>query len=229
MIPVRDNLLRKNPAIIVWTLVALNVIIYLWDRNGGLFGPNIGFADLAMRPSQVLLFMSPKGDPIELAKVFTSLFLHGNLMHLVGNVLFLAAFGPSVEEALKSPRFALYYLFWGLFAAAAHIFVNPSSDIPTVGASGAIGGVLGAYFLLFPGAQIRVVIPPFFFLPFSVTSWMLLVIWFLWQIFIPQAGVANWAHVGGFLAGMVTILVIGGRKSVLAEAELEEDEDFEDD
>lgn len=229
MIPVRDNLLRKNPAVIVWTLVGLNVLIYLWDRNGGIFGPNVGFADLAMRPRQVVLFLSANGDPIELAKVFTSLFLHGNLAHIVGNVLFLAAFGPSVEEAIRSPRFSIYYIFWGLFAAAAHVFVNPNSDIPTVGASGAIGGVLGAYFLLFPGARIKVVIPPFFFLPFSVTSWILLVIWFLWQILIPQEGVANWAHVGGFLAGMVTILVMGGRKAVLGETELEEDDEFEDD
>lgn len=229
MIPLRDNMLRKNPAVIVWTLVGLNVLIYLWDRNGGLFGPNIGFADLAMRPKQLLLALTPNGDPTELAKVFTSLFLHGNLMHLVGNVLFLSAFGPAVEDAIRSPRFALYYLFWGIFAAGAHILVNPSSDVPTVGASGAIGGVLGAYFLLFPGSKIRVVIPPFFFLPFTVTSWVLLGIWFLWQVLFPQQGVANWAHIGGFLAGMVTILVMGGRKAVLADVPIEEDEDFDDD
>jgi membrane associated rhomboid family serine protease len=229
MIPIRDNLVRKSPAVIVWTLVGLNVLIYLWDRNGGLFGPNIGFADLAMTPKQVVLALSRNGDPVELAKIFTSLFLHGNLAHLVGNVLFLLAFGPAVEEAIQSPRFALYYTFWGLMAAAAHVFVNPGSDIPTVGASGAIGGVLGAYLLLFPGTQIRVIIPPFFFLPFAVTSWVLLGVWFLWQVFLPQEGVANWAHVGGFLAGMVTILVLGGKNQILKDHEVEEDDSFEDD
>ncbi len=229
MIPLRDNMVRKNPAVIVWTLVGLNVLIFLWDRNGGFTGPNIGFADLAMRPNEVLRAFSSNGDPIEFAKVFTSLFLHGNLTHLIGNVLFLAAFGAAVEQAIKPTKFALYYLFWGLFAAAAHIFVNPGSDVPTVGASGAIGGVLGAYFLLFPGSKIKVVIPPFFFWPFSVISWMLLVIWFLFQVFSPQQGVANWAHVGGFLAGMVTVLVMGGRHAVLADVPIEEDEDFDDD
>jgi membrane associated rhomboid family serine protease len=114
-------------------------------------------------------------------------------------------------------------------AAAAHVFVNPGSDIPTVGASGAIGGVLGAYLLLFPGTQIRVIIPPFFFLPFAVTSWVLLGVWFLWQVFLPQEGVANWAHVGGFLAGMVTILVLGGKNQILKDHEVEEDDSFEDD
>lgn len=229
MIPLRDNLLRKQTPVLVYTIVALNVAIYLWDRNLGLAGPNMAFADLAMRPRQIMLLFAGQGDPIELAKIFTSMFLHGSLAHLIGNMLFLAAFGPSVEEALRGPRFAIYYLFWGVFASAAHIFVNPASEVPTVGASGAIGGVLGAYFLLFPGAQVKVVIPPFFFWPFNVTSWTLLVLWFGFQILFPQQGVANWAHVGGFLAGMATILVLGGRRAVLANREFEEDSDFEED
>lgn len=229
MIPLRDNLLRKEPAVLVWTLVGLNIIVYLWDRNFGLFGPNLAFADLAMRPRQVLLAFRANGDPLEIAKIFTSMFLHANFMHILGNVLFLAAFGPAVESAIRGPRFALYYVFWGIVAAGAHIFVNPGSEAPTVGASGAIGGVLGAYFLLFPGTQVRVVIPPFFFLPFNVTSWILLGLWFLWQVIFPQAGVANWAHAGGFLAGMVTVLVMGGRKAILADGDFEEDKDFDDD
>ncbi len=228
MIPLRDNLLRKQTPVLVYTLVVLNVAIYLWDRNFGFFGPNMAFADLAMRPRQVLLVFTGQGDPLEAAKIFTSMFLHGNLAHLFGNVVFLAVFGPAVEEALRGPRFALYYLFWGLCASAAHIFVNPNSESPTVGASGAIGGVLGAYFLLFPGSQVRVMIPPFFFWPFVVTSWVLLLLWFGFQVFFPQQGVANWAHVGGFLAGMITVMILGGRRSILAERRFEEDSEFED-
>lgn len=228
MIPLRDNLLKKEAPVVVGTLLALNVLIYLWDRNGGLFGPNIAFADLAMRPAALLQALTPNGDPAELAKVFTSMFLHGNLTHIVGNVLFLLAFGPSVEAALKGPRFAIYYIFWGIAAAAAHALVNPASDIPTVGASGAIGGVLGAYLLLFPGATIRVVIPPFIFNPFPVASWALLVLWFVFQIAFPQPGVANWAHAGGFLAGMLTILLAGGREAILKDSNITEDETFED-
>ncbi len=216
MIPVRDNLVSREPAVVVGTLLALNVLIYLWDRGGAILGPNVAFADLAMVPREVVMTLTSQGDPSALAKVFTSMFLHGSLAHLVGNVLFLLAFGPGVEQALGGPRFAVYYLFWGVAAAAAHIAVDPGSDIPTLGASGAIGGVLGAYFLLFPGSRVKVVIPPFFFFPFTVMAWILLGLWFAWQILFPQPGVANWAHAGGFLAGMLTILLAGGREKVLA-------------
>lgn len=229
MIPLRDNLRSREPAILVWTLVALNALIYLWDRNGALFGPNVGFADLAMRPKEITLALTANGDPTAMAKVVTSMFLHGSLGHLVGNLLFLIAFGPGVERVLRGPRFALFYFFWGLVAAGAHVWVDPLSEIPTVGASGAIGGVLGCYFLLFPASEIKVVIPPFFFWPFNVPSWALLGIWFLWQIFFPQPGVANWAHAGGFLAGMLTVLVMGGRKKALAGTDIQVDEDFDND
>lgn len=209
----------------VWTLVALNIAIFLWDRNFALGGPSVSFADLAMRPKQIILTLTQGGDPAALAKVFTSMYLHGSLAHLLGNVLFLIVFGPGVERALGGPRFALYYLFWGVMAAAAHTFVNPGSDVPTLGASGAIGGVLGSYFLLFPGSRVELVL---LFYPIVVASWVLLGGWFLWQIFLPQPGVANWAHAGGFLAGMVTILVLGGRESVLKGKSIEEDLDFDD-
>lgn len=226
MIPIRDNLLSKEKPVLVWTLVALNIVIYLWDRNFGLFGPSIAFADLAMRPKQLMIALTPEGDPMAFAKIFTSMFLHGGLAHLVGNVLFLVVFGPGVEKALGGPRFALYYLFWGLVAAAAHTFVNPGSDIPTLGASGAIGGVLGSYFLLFPGSRVELLL---IFYPVVVASWVLLGGWFIWQIAFPQPGIANWAHAGGFLAGMMTILIMGGRQAVLKGKNIEEDADFEDD
>ena len=225
MIPIRDNLLAKDRPVLIYTLLGLNILIYLWDRNFALFGPNVAFADLAMRPKQITLWLSGNGDPAAPAKVFTSMFLHGSLIHLIGNVLFLYVFGPGVERALGGPRFALYYLFWGLVAAAAHTFVNPGSDIPTLGASGAIGGVLGCYFLLYPGTRVELVL---LFYPVVVASWVLLGGWFLWQIFFPQPGVANWAHAGGFLAGMMTVLVLGGRQAVLKGKNIEEDDDFED-
>lgn len=228
MIPLRDNIKREGTPVLVWTLIGLNVVIYLWDRNWALTGPNLGLADLAMRPKDVTLALTQNGDPTAMAKIVTSMFLHGSLAHLIGNMLFMFAFGPGVESVLKAPRFALFYLFWGLFAAATHVWVDPTSDVPTVGASGAIGGVLGTYFLLFPGSQIKGFVPPFFFLPFSVPSWALLGIWFVWQILFPQPGVANWAHAGGFLAGMLTVLVLGGRTKALAGQKFEEDEYFDD-
>lgn len=215
MIPLRDNGRRVDFPLVTWTIFALNVIIFIWDRKGNLFGPNVVFADLMMRPSDVMLAMQPGQDNFPFVTLFTSMFLHGGIAHIVGNMIFLVVFGSGVEEAIGSLRYALYYLAWGLVASATHIFVDPGSPIPTLGASGAIGGVLGAYFLLFPGNRIEVFMPLLPFIAFEVAAWILLGVWFLWQIAIPQEGVANWAHAGGFLAGMVTVLVMGGRAAVL--------------
>jgi membrane associated rhomboid family serine protease len=215
MIPVRDSLFAKFTPILTWTLIGLNVLIYLWDRNWAWLGPSVVFADLALVPTEIVRAFTSSGDKAEFGKTVTSMFLHADLAHLVANLLFLYAFGPSVERVLGGFRFALYYLFWGILASGAHVFVNSASSTPTLGASGAIGGVLGAYFLLFPGNRIQVILPPFVFWLFAVPAWVLLGVWFLFQILFPQMGVANWAHAGGFMAGMVTVLVMGGRQQVL--------------
>jgi len=215
VIPVRDNQARQSIPYVTWTLVVLNVVIYLWDRHGNPFGPSAAFADLAMRSSEVMEAVRGFGDHFALVTIFTSMFLHGGVAHIVGNMIFLAVFGPGVEEAIGSVRFALYYLAWGFAAAAAQIYIDPTSIVPTLGASGAIGGVLGAYFLLFPGNKIEIIVPILAFFAFEVSAWVLLGLWFLWQLFAPQEGVATWAHVGGFLAGMLTVLVLGGRDMVL--------------
>src|SRR5512141_1779059 len=186
MIPLRDNQARTTLPAVNWTLVALNIVVYVWDRNGGLFGPSVSFADLAMRPQEVVQAAIPGHDHFALVTVFTSMFLHGGLMHLVGNMIFLTVVGSAVEEALGSWRYALYYLFWGVAAAAAQTYVDPNSSVPTLGASGAIGGVLGAYFLLFPANKIQVIVPWMPFWQPVVSAWMLLGIWFLWQILVPQ-------------------------------------------
>lgn len=214
MIPIGDNRVRQRVPLVTWTLIAINALIFLWDRNGHLFGGSVTFADLAMRPHEVLLALKG-GDRFSLVTVFTSMFLHGSLIHIVGNMVFLLVFGPAVETAIGAWRYALYYLAWGFVATAAHIFVDPASNIPTLGASGAIGGVLGAYFLLFPASKVEILIPLLAFLSFEVAAWIVLGLWFAYQIFIPQEGVANWAHAGGFLAGMVTVLVMGGRAKLL--------------
>ena len=228
MIPLRDNLESREKPIVTWTLIGLNLFLFLWDREWSWSGYSVVFADMAMRPSEVVAAMTGRGDPMELGKLFTCMFLHGSAWHLIGNLLYLLAFGGNVETALGGFRFALYYLFWGLFASAAHVFVNPASDVPTLGASGAIGGVLGCYFLLFPGNRVQVLIPPLIFWVFAFPAWILLGLWFVFQVLVPQSGVANWAHAGGFLAGMVTVLVMGGREKVLKDSvfekvELEED------
>ncbi len=227
MIPIRDNQLNRRTPVVTYTLIALNCFIYVWDRNFNfthLFGPNEVFSNLVMRPSDVTDALHG-GDRFALVTVFTAMFLHQNLLHLLGNMLFLLTFGQGVEAALGGPRFSLYYLFWGVVAAATHTFINPQSLAATLGASGAIGGVLGCYFLLFPGNKIEVLLP-FVFVPLVTSAWVLLGLWFLWQVLIPQQGVANWAHVGGFVAGMLTVLIMGGRENVLKGREQELDYDF---
>ncbi len=216
MIPLRNDRPKDRVPLVTWVLVLLNVGIYLWDRQGALFGPNIVFADLSMRPREVVGAVERVGDSFPLVTLFTSMFMHGGLGHLLGNLVFLWVFGPAVEEATGPWRYALYYLAWGIAAAGAHIWVDPTSAVPVLGASGAIGGVLGSYLLLFPSSKLEVVVPLLAFLSLEVSAWILLGLWFLWQIAVPQEGVANWAHAGGFLAGMVTVLVMGGRKTVLA-------------
>ncbi|HZH98745.1 MAG TPA: rhomboid family intramembrane serine protease [Fimbriimonadaceae bacterium] len=225
MIPLRDNQLSRSAPLLTYTLIVLNCLIYLWDRQFNLFGSSVVFGDLSMRPEEIVYALQGKDSSFALVTLFTSLFLHGNLLHLIGNMLFLLTFGQGVEGAFGAPRFGLYYLAWGLVAWAAHIFVMPGSDIPTLGASGAIGGVLGAYFLLFPGNKIEVLIP-FVFVPVVTSAWVLLGLWFLWQILVPQQGVANWAHAGGFMAGMATVLLLGGRAKILHGREEELDLDM---
>lgn len=205
---------------VIYALVALNVILYLWDRNGNPFGQSVVFADLAYRPREVLDAITGKGDSFALAGLFTSMFLHGSLLHIIGNMIYLVTFGGAIENAIGSARFALYYLFWGLVASAAHIYVDPGSAVPTLGASGAIGGILGCFLLLFPSYKIELVIPFFAFSSVDIPAWILLGGWFLFQVLVPQAGVANWAHVGGFLAGMVTVLILGGRTKILKDQPL---------
>lgn len=228
MIPLRDNQINARVPLVTWTLLALNCIVYVWDREGALTGPSVVFADLAMRPDDIRRALQMGADRSAMVTLFTSIFLHGSLMHLVGNLLFLVAFGNSVENALGPFRYALYYVFWGLAACAAHVFVDPFSPIPTLGASGAIGGVLGAYFLLFPANKIEVWVPILAFITVVLSAWVMLGVWFLWQIFVPQQGVANWAHAGGFMAGMATVLVMGGRSRVLKDKRYEVDHEFED-
>lgn len=229
MIPIRDDHFSKHKPLVTWTLIGLNIIVYLWDRLGGLDGSPVLFSDLAMRPAEVIAAMSGRGEPFNLATVFTSMFLHGNLWHLLGNVIFLLTFGDNVEQVMGPVRYALFYLFWGFVAAAAHIYVMPGSMVPTLGASGAIGGVLGAYFLIFPGNRVQFMVFPFVFWTFTIAAWVLLGLWFIFQIAVPQEGVANWAHAGGFAAGMITVLILGGRQRLLQGVKLERisDEEFE--
>jgi len=145
--------------------------------------------------------------------LLTSMFMHGGWFHILGNMWFLSLFGDNVEDAMGPVRFALFYLVCGVAAALAHVAASPDSAVPIVGASGAIGGVMGAYAALYPRAPVHVLVPLGFFFPrFVVPAYLMLGYWFLLQILggIPAlhgsgSGVAFWAHVGGFAAGIALL------------------------
>ena len=138
----------------------------------------------------------------------TSMFLHGSFMHLAGNMLYLWVFGNNIEDVCGHVRFVLFYLLCGLVAAFAQALPNPASEVPMIGASGAISGVLGAYLLLFPHARVRVLIPLFLVFFTTIRAGWLLGFWFVFQLLSglgsrsAEGGVAFWAHVGGFIAGL---------------------------
>lgn len=161
-------------------------------------------------------------DPINYATPFLSMFLHGSWGHLLGNMLFLWVFGDNVEDAMGHTRYLVFYLVCGLMAAAAHIFAAPGSPVPTVGASGAISGIMGAYLVLYPSASVRMF---FFILLVRVRAWLVLIYWFLLQVLQGMSqlgpmrpdvssGVAVWAHVGGFVTGVLLVKLFTSGRSV---------------
>lgn len=209
MIPLRDDTPAHRPPIVTVALIAGCVAVFLWQLGLGSPGMEIAIYRLGMIPA-VLLGTAPAETAAipPAATLVTSMFLHGGWMHLLGNMLYLWIFGNNVEDRLGHVRFALFYLASGLAAAAAQILPEPGSQIPMIGASGAISGVLGAYLVLFPYARVLVVIPVGVLLFRYVRAAWVLGIWFAMQfvsaIVAPSGGgVAWWAHVGGFVAGFL--------------------------
>ena len=205
MIPFRDRNPTGGRPWLTWLLVAVNVASYLNARASAFVGVDVA-ATWGFVPARFL------ADPIaEAPTLVTSLFLHAGVLHLAGNMLFLLVFGDNVEDRLGRLRFLVFYGAAGALAALAQLAVGPSSAVPLVGASGAIAGVLGAYLLTWPRARVSVVFPILFFWPFDLPAWVVIGEWFVLQVLAgysslaaPAAGgVAFFAHIGGFLAGVV--------------------------
>ncbi|MEI9812019.1 MAG: rhomboid family intramembrane serine protease [Acidobacteriota bacterium] len=155
----------------------------------------------------------------EYEHILTSMFLHGSWMHLLGNMWFLWLFGNNIEDSMTRPRFAVFYLLSGLAAALLQVWTDPSSPVPMVGASGAISGVMGGYLILYPRVKVYMIVPLGFWpLTFALPAWMTLIYWALLQLLGGfgggEGGVAFWAHVGGFLAGMAMIKLFARRDRV---------------
>ena len=209
MFPLKDDIPVRRIPIVTLGLVAASVGVFAWQVGwSGSFEGSVNW--LGLVPADLVAPASLGVPPVE--KLLTSMFAHGSLLHLGSNMLFLWIFGNNVEDVMGRGRFAGFYLLCGLGAAAAQVASDPASAIPMVGASGAIAGVLGAYLLLFPRARVLAIVPIFVFIRLIwIPAAVFLVLWFLFQVLGGLAsggepgGVAFWAHVGGFVAGLMLV------------------------
>jgi membrane associated rhomboid family serine protease len=211
MIPLRDDNPSSSRPLVTYLIITINALVFLYMLTLGSQAAieRFVFAYGAI-PGEITGRVG--GEPVqEYPTLITSMFMHGGWAHLLGNMLYLWIFGDNIEDLMGPGRFLIFYILSGLAAVWAHILTSPASKIPLVGASGAIAGVLGAYLVLFPRARIISLIPLGFFLRVvAVPAILFLPIWFLMQFIYgvaslgaETAGVAWWAHVGGFVAGAV--------------------------
>jgi hypothetical protein len=215
MIPLRDDQPSFSTPFINYFLIALNVLVFLWELSVGHRALNGFIYEFGIVPHNTLLAFtghSYDSPATAILPLFTSMFLHGSLLHLGGNMLALWIFGDNIEDYLGHFNYLVLYLASGLVGALTHILLNLNSRMPTIGASGAIAGVMGAYLILYPRAR---VLTWFFILILWLPAWLVLGYWFLVQFVsvseIAESGVAVWAHLGGFVAGVIMIKVFPER------------------
>ena len=206
MIPIRDELKTHRTPIVNYLLIAVNVLVFIWMfLNQGRFESIV--YEHGLIPASLL-------DGIQLSEIvdiFTSMFMHGGWMHLAGNMLYLWIFGDNIEDRLGHLRYLLFYLAGGIAAALLEIVITPYSQVPMVGASGAIAAVLGAYMVLYPNSRVYTFIPLGFFARLRLMpAIVVLGMWFVLQLFngvgslgyVDQGGTAYFAHIGGFIFGL---------------------------
>jgi membrane associated rhomboid family serine protease len=232
VIPLSDEHVTVRTPVMTYAIIAANIVAWFYLQGAGLDEARLAASvcNLGLVPGELTHLAAlgtavPLGDGmacvvdnerINLLTPLTSLFLHGGWTHLLGNMLYLWVFGNNIEDSMGSGRFLAFYLICGLAASAAHILVSPGSPVPTVGASGAISGIMGAYLILYPRIRVRMFIPPLFIV--RMRAWLVLLWWILWQVVsgLPElttmrpevsSGVAFWAHIGGFLTGALLVKV----------------------
>ena len=232
MFPLKDNIPTDRPAYVTYALILANVLVYfLWERGGISFGsPDnhhylLNLYQHGLAPCHVLGVHCDPAYPVDQPSVwttpFTAMFMHGGLLHLGGNMLFLWIFGNNVEDSMGPIRFIAFYLLGGLAAFALQIAVDPHAGVPNIGASGAIAGVLGGYILLYPRARVLTfVFIIFFFTLVELPAFIVLGLWFVQQILFgsyglnhggSSGGVAYFAHIGGFAFGLVMVKAFAQR------------------
>jgi membrane associated rhomboid family serine protease len=245
--PLKDNIPTDRPAFVTMALIAINVVVYFLLQKGGIFsGPDNTIVvdwgaipyefthpgnDCGLAANAVTLVCegmpgvvgrAPSQPPFWMT-AFSSMFMHGSILHLGGNMLFLWIFGNNVEDAMGHVRFVAFYLLGGLVAIAAQVLVEPNAAVPTIGASGAVAAVLGGYILLYPRARvITVIFIIFFFTIVELPALLILGFWFVQQVLFAAYGLANptgggggvayFAHIGGFAFGLLAIKLFASRK-----------------
>ena len=226
MIPIRDDTPRFSTPFVTYFIIALNVAVFLLELSVGAQSHralNSFVYQFGVVPVHFERALAGTGhlSPVDLfLPILTSMFLHASWLHIIGNMWFLWIFGDNIEDHLGHFAYLLFYLLCGIAAAITHILLNVGSNAPTVGASGAIAGVMGAYFVLYPRGRVLMWFPPIFF--FHLPAWLVLGYWFFVQFMSGAAtsvaesgqssgGIAFWAHVGGFVAGIVLIKLLPER------------------
>jgi membrane associated rhomboid family serine protease len=223
MFPIKDDQPSYSTPYVNIFLIVLNILIYFYQWTLGPRGEEAFVRIYGEVPSHLAAFLAGSHRytlPDVIVPFFTSMFLHGSWMHVLGNMWFLYIFGDNIEDYLGHFKYLIFYLLSGLLAMSVQVAVNPTSNLPTVGASGAIAGVLGAYFLLYPRAR---VLTWFFVFVLYLPAWIVLGEWIVIQFLSGTAslsvnagrdvgGVAFWAHVGGFVAGMIMIKIFPERR-----------------
>ncbi len=213
MIPVRDGIPTRETPVVNYLLIGANVLVFLWM----FLTPEAALETMVNKYAMVPAHFADGVTLADVMTIFTSMFMHAGVAHIVGNMIYLWIFGDNVEDRLGHLKYLGFYVVGGVAASLTHLFTNWGSDLPTVGASGAIAAVLGAYLLLFPASRIATFIPLGFFSRLTVLpAAVVLGLWFVFQLFdgvlalggADVGGVAVWAHIGGFVAGMVMVQLI---------------------
>jgi membrane associated rhomboid family serine protease len=218
VIPLKDEIPSRTTPIVNYVLIAVNLLVFGYELSLGRFlDPYI--YDHAVIPAQ---FLSAGLTAEQLARLTATMFFHGGWLHLLSNMLYLWIFGDNVEDSMGHFKYLVFYLIVGYFASFAHIFSFPQSGVPLIGASGAIAGVLGAYLILFPRAKVLTLVFLFIFIQVvPIPAVVFLGFWFLLQLLSGTASLADqgaqsvafWAHVGGFVAGMLLVKLFAWRKT----------------
>ncbi len=212
MFPLRDTQPSYSKPVVTIVLIIINILVFLFEFSLDDYSRNTFIALYGLTP-----------DNFHFTNILTSMFLHGGWLHVLGNMWFLWIFGDNIEDILGHGKYLLFYLACGIAAAMTQVLMNTESRVPMVGASGAIAGVMGAYMIKFPRARIESILFVLFFITrFDVPAWAMLIYWFATQLFngvgsigvtqASQGGTAFFAHVGGFIAGIVLIKLLGTRE-----------------